>query len=321
VAQTQCEAYAPALAADATVPANYKAACTYQARELYNASLRTGDAQTGGDGAYPIRVRPLTDAVKQMLRPQGGRPRFGTLTEEEESGATPEVVAGLEALIAAEAATAAANLAAATVTIEAEITGEATARAAADAALSADIDDEVTARAAAITAEALARSTADDVLADLIDAHGEPWTYSFMTGGTVTTSADATAPVALPGLSVNGLPDGLYEIEFVIFGSSTLDTNAVRGSVAWGASAPFTGMSFAASSTGITTNGVNNSGSPLQTSPATGPIDRQIIMRAMGFFRATSMSHAVSARVNSEIAGTSVSALMDSFLRYRRVSA
>ena len=103
-AQEICAAYAPALApvdlsliedppgsglfvtglADvdgdglygAEVPQRYMLATIYQARELWAASKRDGDVIGLGDG-YALRSRPLTGAVKQLLRPQHGVPVLG----------------------------------------------------------------------------------------------------------------------------------------------------------------------------------------------------------------------------------------------------
>lgn len=75
-AQEQCEEYAPALADPAAVPARYTLAVVYQARELWAASQR-GEQDVIGVGDYAIRARPLTAAVKALLRPQRGRPGVG----------------------------------------------------------------------------------------------------------------------------------------------------------------------------------------------------------------------------------------------------
>ena len=76
-AQEACEAYAPALADGATVPARYKLAVIYHARDLYRAGQRQGDTDTVGAEDYPLRVRPLADAVKALLRPRQPVPTFG----------------------------------------------------------------------------------------------------------------------------------------------------------------------------------------------------------------------------------------------------
>lgn len=74
VAEEQCRQYAPAHAEP--VPARYKLAVVYQAREVYTASQRD-EADVIGIGDYAIRARPLTSAVKQLLRPQRGVPGVG----------------------------------------------------------------------------------------------------------------------------------------------------------------------------------------------------------------------------------------------------
>jgi hypothetical protein len=67
-AQEQCEAFAPLLVAGSPVPARYTQAVILQARELANAASRDSADTIGADG-YAIRVRPLTGAVRQLLRP------------------------------------------------------------------------------------------------------------------------------------------------------------------------------------------------------------------------------------------------------------
>jgi hypothetical protein len=72
-------AYAPALGTlDAVVPAptSYQLAVVFQARELRNA-IQRGEADVVGVGDYALRARPLTAAVKSLLRPQRGRPGVG----------------------------------------------------------------------------------------------------------------------------------------------------------------------------------------------------------------------------------------------------
>jgi hypothetical protein len=53
----------------AGVPKDYTKANILQARELYAASQR-GEQDVIGFGDYAIRARPLTAAVKQLLRPK-----------------------------------------------------------------------------------------------------------------------------------------------------------------------------------------------------------------------------------------------------------
>lgn len=74
-AQDACAEYAPALLDTDPPPVRYKIATVYQAREVWAAAKRDGDLI--GSDPYPIRARPLTDAVKQLLRPHSGYPRTG----------------------------------------------------------------------------------------------------------------------------------------------------------------------------------------------------------------------------------------------------
>jgi hypothetical protein len=69
-------AYAPELPIDADAPINYRLALVFQAREL-RAAVTRGEADVIGVGDYAIRARPLTAAVKQLLRPERGRPALG----------------------------------------------------------------------------------------------------------------------------------------------------------------------------------------------------------------------------------------------------
>lgn len=62
------EGYAPALAPGDPTPAAYVLANVLHARELRNAAAR-GEADVIGVGDYAIRARPLTAAVKSLLRP------------------------------------------------------------------------------------------------------------------------------------------------------------------------------------------------------------------------------------------------------------
>jgi hypothetical protein len=72
-AHSQCLAYAPALAADAPIPAAYLEAEVLQLRALWNAQERDGDVLGYGDG-FAVRVRPLGQDVKSLLRPRRGVP-------------------------------------------------------------------------------------------------------------------------------------------------------------------------------------------------------------------------------------------------------
>lgn len=76
-AQEQCEAYAPFVEPGmVTPPFRYALATIYQARELYRAGLRD-EQDVIGVGDYAIRARPLTAAVKQLLRPERRVPAVG----------------------------------------------------------------------------------------------------------------------------------------------------------------------------------------------------------------------------------------------------
>jgi hypothetical protein len=60
-------AYAPVLPDATPVPTGYLLATIYHAKEIRDAGQRDGDAL--GVGEFVIRARPLTAAVKQLLRP------------------------------------------------------------------------------------------------------------------------------------------------------------------------------------------------------------------------------------------------------------
>lgn len=73
-AQEQCEAFAPALAADAPVPERYRQAVVAQARSTYRAvELGNQDGGIGPDG-YVVRTFPLDWQVQQLLRPKRSGP-------------------------------------------------------------------------------------------------------------------------------------------------------------------------------------------------------------------------------------------------------
>lgn len=71
----QLSEFAPALVPGAAVPQRYIEANVLQARELWSAARRDGDLV--GFDTYAVRVRPLSATVRQLVRPPGGRPRFG----------------------------------------------------------------------------------------------------------------------------------------------------------------------------------------------------------------------------------------------------
>lgn len=67
-----CQEYAPSLMAGAERPAGWARACVLQARELWAAAQRDGDLI--GTDELLVRARPLTGAVRQLLRPRRGKP-------------------------------------------------------------------------------------------------------------------------------------------------------------------------------------------------------------------------------------------------------
>lgn len=69
VAEGDCLAYGPALPTPipSPMPTRWRVASVLQAREIRAAQLRDGDVIGVGD--YAFRSRPLTGAVRQMLRP------------------------------------------------------------------------------------------------------------------------------------------------------------------------------------------------------------------------------------------------------------
>lgn len=78
--QPGCEAYAPAPALDPVtalpvIPPAWRLALVYQARDTRAAAMRDGGMIAGE--VYAIRPRPLSDAVKQLLRPARGRRAIG----------------------------------------------------------------------------------------------------------------------------------------------------------------------------------------------------------------------------------------------------
>jgi hypothetical protein len=76
LARQQVIAYAPALAAGAAIPANYKAGQLMQARNLWNAGLvDPATGQQGDDASFQLRPFPLDWMVRQVLRPKTGVPK------------------------------------------------------------------------------------------------------------------------------------------------------------------------------------------------------------------------------------------------------
>lgn len=78
-AQESLTEYGPAI--PAPLPTSWKIATAYQARDIWTAASRDTDSVLLGDAAYPIRVRPLSSTVKQLIRPHNPRPRFGGTTD------------------------------------------------------------------------------------------------------------------------------------------------------------------------------------------------------------------------------------------------
>lgn len=79
-AQESVTAYMPAelVPADgAPIPARLRLAVILHARDIHGATIRTGDLEVAGDAGLAFRVRPLSDAVKSLVRPPSGRPSFG----------------------------------------------------------------------------------------------------------------------------------------------------------------------------------------------------------------------------------------------------
>lgn len=74
-------AFAPALAADARPPINYKAAQRMQAENIWNASRVSPSTGGDGDGTFVMRPFPLDWQVKQLLRPKRALPVIVDVTE------------------------------------------------------------------------------------------------------------------------------------------------------------------------------------------------------------------------------------------------
>lgn len=74
-AYDQCAQYAPALPEGAPVPQGWPVAQIYQADELWSASRREGDV-IGFSDTTVVRVRPLGNTVRSLLRPRSAVPRL-----------------------------------------------------------------------------------------------------------------------------------------------------------------------------------------------------------------------------------------------------
>jgi hypothetical protein len=75
-AYDQCAEYAPTLPEGAPVPDGWPLAQIYQADELWSASRREGDV-IGFSDTTVVRVRPLGNTVRSLLRPRSAVPRLG----------------------------------------------------------------------------------------------------------------------------------------------------------------------------------------------------------------------------------------------------
>jgi hypothetical protein len=74
-AYDQCLAYAPTLPDTDPIPDGWVTAQILQADELWSASRREGDV-IGFTETTAIRVRPLGNTVKSLLRPRSAVPRL-----------------------------------------------------------------------------------------------------------------------------------------------------------------------------------------------------------------------------------------------------
>lgn len=75
-AYEQCSAYAPALAVGEPIPESWPTAQILQASELWSATRREGDV-IGFTDQVAVRVRPLGNTVRALLRPRPAVPRIG----------------------------------------------------------------------------------------------------------------------------------------------------------------------------------------------------------------------------------------------------
>lgn len=76
-AQDQLETFGPALPADATeAPARYRLAVVFHARDLWNVARTSPDGALGPE-EFAIKPVPVSAAVRALMRPPQGRPRFG----------------------------------------------------------------------------------------------------------------------------------------------------------------------------------------------------------------------------------------------------
>lgn len=75
-AYQQCETFAPPIADAAAAPERYVLAQILQAEDLWSATRRDGDV-IGYSEQVVVRVRPLGNTVKSLLRPKPARPRVG----------------------------------------------------------------------------------------------------------------------------------------------------------------------------------------------------------------------------------------------------
>lgn len=148
----------------------------------------------------------------------------------------------------------------------------------------------------------------------------DSWTYAIATAD--TANSNTATPVAATGLSINNLPDGLYEVIGTIQCTSVATTNGPRVGIATSG----TGASVVVGMVG--SNGLNLSASVWPGSnqlpnfvastnaPTTG--GNFVGTFIQGTIRATSMNGSVYITIVPEVAGE-VKVKADSFLRFRRI--
>ena len=153
----------------------------------------------------------------------------------------------------------------------------------------------------------------------------DQWTYVI---SSVDTANSAVTPVNITGLSVTGLPNGLYEMEFMVLSTSALVGTGPQIAITFPTSAPWVGYMW-----GIGTSGSasvfravasdEGTGSARAASTGTGRVAPALNIAAFGkgVVRANSMGAGVIAlTIQSETAASEVTAKPDSYIRYRKIA-
>lgn len=170
----------------------------------------------------------------------------------------------------------------------------------------------------------IARHVADRLGEDprLADAR----TPTFVVATTATSNSTVT-PTNCAGLSLSGLAAGLYEIDIYVRGQSAATTTGVRVGLIWagsGATPTIRGMGTNLDAAAPVWGTPDDADTSAILAPTNSPAADSPFLAASfsGMMRvaAGGMTGPVNVTVASEVAGSQVRVLPDSFIRYRRIA-